>query len=324
MSYFKILIIISFFCSSWLEAHNSNKGITYNIYGGRFGDNLLAYMHAKWFSLQYDIPLLYRPFHYSKDLALERYDKRLENWVEKKFLHHLTLKKGEDIDNLIKRDLFQSTLYMIPYFPECLSELEKENEYPYFTVDWEDPYFLEVMKKMIAPKKRIKTVNLPQDRLSIALHIRTGDGFDSEEVKAFFPLKFPPLSFFIWQLVDLCHFFEEQPLYVHIFSDAFDIKAITSEIKSRVNHRNIEFGCREDGNDWQHNVLEDFFSLTKFDISIHGSSNFAFCAAILAHHQLEIIPKIPRASDFLMDRISIKGKNAALITRYKDYIKKKS
>ena len=39
--------------------------------GGRLGDQLIAYMHAKWVSYLYDIPLLYKPFHYSNDLVLD-------------------------------------------------------------------------------------------------------------------------------------------------------------------------------------------------------------------------------------------------------------
>src|ERR1700728_1817882 len=44
--------------------------ITYALSGGRFGDNLLAFMHAKWFSYRFKLPLLYKPFPYSDQLQL--------------------------------------------------------------------------------------------------------------------------------------------------------------------------------------------------------------------------------------------------------------
>ena len=44
--------------------------VTYTFSGGRFGDNLLAYIHAKWIAYRYHIPLLYKPFDCSDQLVL--------------------------------------------------------------------------------------------------------------------------------------------------------------------------------------------------------------------------------------------------------------
>ena len=44
--------------------------ITYELSGGRLGDNLVAYIHAKWISYKHDIPLEYKPFEHSNELVL--------------------------------------------------------------------------------------------------------------------------------------------------------------------------------------------------------------------------------------------------------------
>ena len=50
---------------------SSESYITYEFFGGRFGDCLLSYLHAKWLSYKYQLPLLYKPFKYSSDLCLD-------------------------------------------------------------------------------------------------------------------------------------------------------------------------------------------------------------------------------------------------------------
>ncbi|MFA5306719.1 MAG: hypothetical protein WC365_04680, partial [Candidatus Babeliales bacterium] len=47
------------------------SAVTYGLSGGRFGDNLLCYVHAKWISYKYHIPLLYFPFEYSSHLVFD-------------------------------------------------------------------------------------------------------------------------------------------------------------------------------------------------------------------------------------------------------------
>src|SRR3990167_7495875 len=44
--------------------------VTYDYENGRFGDSLLNYLHAKWFSFDKGIPLLYKPLPYSDQLTL--------------------------------------------------------------------------------------------------------------------------------------------------------------------------------------------------------------------------------------------------------------
>src|SRR5579862_7273227 len=60
---------IVFFFSLSLSLFASDA-VTYEFTGGRLGDNLLSYLHAKWISHTRQIPLLYKPFPYSSELCL--------------------------------------------------------------------------------------------------------------------------------------------------------------------------------------------------------------------------------------------------------------
>ncbi len=293
-------------------------GISYKVYGARFGDNLLSYLHAKWVSVKYDIPFLYSPFPYSEFLYLEREDKRLEPWVEKKYHNIWTLKKNMDLGEFLEQKGSKSNLYIIPYFPECDWEMKQVNNYPHFGVDWKDPLFLQEVKKQIRPKKKLHLVKVPEGTVNIALHIRTGAGFDDKEVIEAFPLKFPLLNFYIEQLKLVLKLMHSQFVYVHIFSDAFDVEALKNEIASHINTEGVIFGFRKEGNNWKSNVLEDFFSLTLFDVAIHGASNFAFCASILADYQLEIFPDsfLHEAGSIVIHQVKVRGNNQAICSEF--------
>src|SRR5271169_5509481 len=60
--------------------------ILYEAPSGRFGDQLIAYMHAKWLSYRHDIPLLYKPFIFSHELLLDEkelpHDDKASHWPQ--------------------------------------------------------------------------------------------------------------------------------------------------------------------------------------------------------------------------------------------------
>jgi len=80
-------IIIYFFKKSYSKniALRDISMITYGLSGSRFGDGLISYMHAKWLSFKYDIPLLYTPFPQSDYLRLAH----MEMNLKKNLMHHL-------------------------------------------------------------------------------------------------------------------------------------------------------------------------------------------------------------------------------------------
>ena len=46
------------------------KAVTYDFSGGRFGDNLISYLHGKWVAHVLNLTFLYRPFEFSDKLEM--------------------------------------------------------------------------------------------------------------------------------------------------------------------------------------------------------------------------------------------------------------
>lgn len=271
-------------------------GITYEFSYGRFGDNLLAYIHAKWLSYKYNIPLFYKPFPYSKELILnnEQY-----NFIGNK--RKLVILSKDKLNNLNLRDEY---IYSIPYFSEDAYDLKNNKSWMTFkrfcNVDWKDQIFINTLKQMIHPKT-LKVADLSNIKYTkVAIHIRLGIGFDypiTESLDNILKgnpnnfLKFPPLDFYIEQLKELSSILGHKNMYVYLFMDIKDTFNVAKRVMSSIkDYKNIYIDFRKSNNDHNKNVLEDFFAITKFDYLIRPQSNFSFVAGRLANLKMEIFP----------------------------------
>lgn len=271
--------------SSNLQKRNA---VTYSFSGGRLGDNLLAYLHAKWIAYKYKLPFLYRPFEFSDQFKLDKMDQPYDA-SQFSFTNEVTISD----ENQIHTDP-ASTLFVVPYFPECLLEYEMINLdwLPYFEVDWHDPTFHEEVVQSLTLKKNISTPKLPHDRITVAIHVRRGGGVDNyAQASVIYPLKFPPDSFYIEQLERIAKMYKGSKLYVFIFTDDLNPKAIVKEYERALNNRLIKFDCRAKHNGPKANILEDFFFMTKFDCLIRSESNFSLVASKLGNYKVAIHPK---------------------------------
>jgi hypothetical protein len=252
--------------------------VTYDFSGGRLGDNLISYLHAKWIAYQYDLPFLYRPFPFSSELMME--EKELYRIEQLPFsgsrvpLRHL---------GVLKED--QSSIYSIPYFPE---NPEETHFYIPFRVNWEDPQFRKIAKEMIAPRTALHLTKPPESTINIAIHIREGGGFDTDHTRTHSPLKLPPIEFYIEALLKIIPLFEGKSIYCHLFSDALDVQSLANVFMQAAPH--IQFGYRKIGNAHTQNVLEDFFSFFEFDILIHPQSNYSLAAALIHDFAIDYSP----------------------------------
>ena len=78
--------------------------------GGRLGDCLTSYVHAKWLSFQLKIPLLYRPFPYSAELLMDDLEESHEQYA---FIGQTTVLSS----NAGSIDPASYRIYSCPYFP---------------------------------------------------------------------------------------------------------------------------------------------------------------------------------------------------------------
>jgi hypothetical protein len=250
--------------------------ITYDFSGGRFGDNLISYLHAKWIAYQYNLPLLYRPFPFSSELVMEEKELKQVSFSGPKFpLRHL---------GFLSKDT--SYLYSVSYFPE--NPEERPHWYIPFIVDWEDPQFRKMAREMIAPREALDLTKPPKSTVNIAIHVREGGGFDDDNARRGSPLKLPPIEFYVEGLLKIIPLFEGKAIYCHLFTDAIDVESIANVFIQAAPQ--IRFGYRKTQNFHALNVLEDFFSFFEFDILIRPQSNFSMVPALLHDFAIDYAP----------------------------------
>lgn len=262
----------------------ADAAITYSFSGGRFGDNVLSYLHAKWLSYEYQMPLLYKPFPYSSELVMDdkeiRYDEVRGNYS-----------RQLNLSSQIPVPYPSNNIFTSPYFPEIEWELKKEYYFT-FPINWEDKEFCRLAKEMISLKTERQLTWPPQDMLSVAIHMREGGGYDGEEHKIQHPLKTPPITFYIDSLKKVLELCEGRQIYCHIFTDALQPQFwIDKIVQALPEGAPIVFNYRQADNRHDSNVLEDFFSLFNFDILIRAESNYSIVPGLIHDYAIVCYPK---------------------------------
>jgi len=283
MNYKNIYIVLSFLMLS--SAMYGTSAVTYNFSGGRFGDDLISYCHAKWISFKYDIPLLYKPFRYSDQLVLHTSNRIYSKDEVAQFKRVVQL---QNKNFAIDRDA--DFLYVVPYFPESYFELGNHDYPELFAVDWANKFFLAELRKVVKPCSFAMTPDIPEGYLSVAVHVRKGTGIDSPDISFIIPHKSPPDIYYIEQLQKIADMCADKLVYVYIFTDHDEPIELVRHYSNMVNRKNITFACRENGNRHDRNVVDDFFALTKFDCLIRSDSNYSLMASKFADYKIQISP----------------------------------
>ncbi len=283
------------------------SAVTYGLSGGRFGDNLLCYLHAKWISYKYHIPLLYYPFEYSSHLVLD--EAELLSTVGntdalKKYDNGQPVNKILWINTVnIKAD--EGSLYIVPWFPESMVEFERlEDARAYFYANWDDGNFINHVRKLIYPRCPLRLISLPNNAISVAVHVRrNSNGFDlsmsfayntppqgKQYLDDYYPFKCVNDDFYIYGIKKIRELYKDKSLYVFIFTDDKDPASIAEKYKRMINDGSITFDYRHESHDHTTHVLEDFFSILRFDCLIRADSNFSLVASKLGKYKVVISP----------------------------------
>lgn len=231
------------------------SAVTYGLSGGRLGDNLLSYLHARWIAYCNHLPLIIKHFPMDEEFALAYED----------------------------APLLKEPIIEIPYFPEP----SMKNNNPPFFVDWDDEGFLNEIARCLKPTKQHSLLELPKDRITICVHVRRGGTVDPPSLYYEYPLKFPPDQFFIDQIRTCAYIFKDKPLYVFLMTDDLHPEKIIDRYKKAVSCSNIQWDCRKKPAE---NILDDFYSIPLFDCLILGDSNFSIVASKLTQYAIRISP----------------------------------
>ncbi len=277
-----VSLFVLFFCF----VCSDESAVAYHFSSGRFGDNLLTYLHAKWFSYKTGSHVLYQRFPYSDMLKLSEIEK-----VGGEYSQSAWLCETDDPVSFFKKvSSTGSTVFHIKYFPELSWGGECLNIKPKFHINWDDPEFNKLIRSSITPKEKLNySIVPPKDKVSVAIHFRSG-GAKERDLHQKWPLKAPRLEFYIKQLKNLYSFLEESSLYVYIFTDSDYPEDIKATFKKMFKGDKIHFDISRKIRKWNDHVLEDFFSMSQFNCLIHARSNYSVCAGLIFDFDVEICP----------------------------------
>ena len=286
------------------------SAVTYELRkNSRFGDYIILYSAAKFLSNKYGIQLLYKRFPFSHLLAMDFHEQKYDEVLLSQFKKAIFIRsEGEFIKHANQKYPLLYKICRVGFGFEKICAYAEANV-----------SFRNTLRKMIAPIKPLDKFCLPQDRISVAVHVRKGGGYDrplssiqqfdghlnlveyTQTVVAYkppyayvdqkFPLKFPPDQYYIDQIKKLSEMLNDVPLYVYLFTDDANPIAILEEYEWIIGKPNILFDCRREENRHDLNVIEDFFAMTKFDCLICSQSNFSRGAQLIGKHKIVIHPK---------------------------------
>lgn len=251
------------------------SAVSYELNGGRFGDNIRSLTQCLWESYTHNMSLLYVPFPGSEQLQLHTAFETLTPEL------HATYKKVQKIHEgeRLVFDNSEDTLYVTTYF--CRT-----------TIDWKDTEFVDRVRFLLSPRE---SIGLPDGiENGIALHVRRGGGFhvDTDWVIRAEPAHFPALSYYARCLDYLISTLEGHQV-IFLCTDDPNPRSIAEKLLAELapeTANRVEIRFRGTGNFHDRNVIEDFMMLRTAKYLIRPISNFSEYAELLGHHVCTVLP----------------------------------
>lgn len=288
---------------SYIEGHVSSAVTCAPEDCGRFGDQLFLYCKGKIYAKKLGMAYMHRQFQYDYLLQLSVMEQLLTQQAMMQFTHAESLDLIRNPLKLIK----PSTLYYTRFYDggDPLQEL------------FVDPILREELRRLISPRVAVQYINLPADKMTVAVHVRKGGGFDSplyskqryntqELIHTSITSvpraqgrfqdilntpKFPPEQFYIDQIIQLSEELNDTPLYVYLFTDDQNPQQLKFSFETAVGKSNITFDARTQ-HDFRTTFIDDFFNMACFDYLIRPESAFSIVAQIIGHHKKVIFPRV--------------------------------
>ncbi|MBS0620567.1 MAG: hypothetical protein JSS61_03805 [Verrucomicrobia bacterium] len=312
---FLSILLMVFYSTSWASAELARRhAICYEHCNGRFGDKILLYAQARYLSYSTGVTFLHAPFENSQHLvidydALPYHDLRSHYQSVLKVNSEITLR---EFYHRILDPNSPSTLFMLEYFAEDLSEWDNLPWTLAFDIPWKEEGFLAYLKQACRPSTSIPNFRV-QDRLNVADHVRTLSGGDRSETSILtFPLKHPNLDYHERQIRRVYEWNKRRPMHVFLFSDTSLPADLIAEFRKRFVNEDIIFGIQELDEPDVNYVVQDFFAMQEFDVLITTRSNLSSMASHLGDFDLIITPLHASGSypNWVIDRVRVMSKKS--------------
>lgn len=251
------------------------SAVSYELNGGRFGDNLRSLTQAYWESYKHNIPLLYVPFPGSDELMLHELVQELTPEVQNQYRSIVKIEENQQLLTPYP----ENVLYFTTYF--CKTD-----------IDWNNQEFLGKVKQLLTP---LRSIALPDDiDNSIVLHVRRGGGFPVDTPQLFYiaPGHFPDITYFARVLDHLLLQLQGKQI-VYMFTDDPNPPAIARQLLSLLRPETaerIDLRYRAHDNFHDRHVLEDFVAIQHARYLIRPISNFSEYAELLGNTICTIFP----------------------------------
>lgn len=319
---FLLTIISISLCSSLLVGYTQHSAMTYKPSGGRLGDNLLTFCKSRWLAYKTNLNFFYYKFPGSHNLMLSKHEKLFTQDMQQKYIHIRPIKNNKDISKLSTSTLYISDIYSgyETWQPANKNSNRKDWRIYLHYTDLiksfkEDVQFLKILRNNLQPTQK---PNIPQEILkcpTIAVHIRQGSDKDGplyslqlypQKVKNFYdnknydnfflikgfsdlqwPQKFPPLQYYINQILYINKLIKNKDVYVYIFTDSKNPAQLTKQISHAVNKKNMIFKYRTE----KATVFDDLFAMAYSTYLIRPHSHLSLIAEIIGNHKIAISPK---------------------------------
>ena len=285
----KYLIVFTYLLYVLFIKLQANTAITYQQSSGRLGDQLIYYSIARGIAFKHDIEFYAKPFALWDHLLLSQKDKQFNEKNFKGFEHIYIRNEKEFLDYYSSS---KNQLFIIDHTHWETSSPDSE----WYGVN-SSSEFRNFIKSLIKPAYTIPILKLPSNSLNVALHYRTGEGYDDPKFIAMQQNeqstnpKFRPLGYYLQQIKTLQQIFPNQAIFIYIFTDASNPEKILNIFKSKFINQNIEFSTRKEPISWKKNTLIDLFHMAQFDCLIRPRSSFSFIAQLIGMHQVVLHPK---------------------------------
>jgi len=259
--------------------------VTVQHHGGRLGDHIIMNLQALYTARKLGIPYLLWPASKKPYLYAE-----LDRLVISTCGEHLSLFRNEEklfkrhvVIRSLPKKVTPDTLYLVPY-GGGIPKIGKSEA-----------------RKLLAPLEPLQQVEVPLGHISVAIHIRTGGGrgigkrtfMDNPVNQRKFPHKFISrlgYNHYMRGLKKVRSLFPEQKLYIHLFTDDLRPEQLVEKLKVALPEENLCWGWRKEGNFHEHNVIEDFHDMARFDCLIRPDSNMSGMAEYIGSHCIVIGP----------------------------------